>query len=222
MNDRSIPYAKDPGGARAGLAVALVAASALGWMSAAVSRGGLAGPDHALLAFFAAAQGPMPDAFFQAVTWLGSAYLLVPATLLLVAWFGWRRQWRAAWLMAITYFGATLTAWALKVVIGRERPVLHPALADFIRMDWSFPSGHTTHAAAFALGLWLLLGDRRPVAGRPAVAALGGVVLLVAVSRLHLQVHWPSDVLAGLLVALFWAGLAAAAVGSGRFPGRLT
>ncbi len=40
--------------------------------------------------------------------------------------------------------------------------------------------------------------------------ALAAIVLLVAASRLHLQVHWPSDVLAGILVAVFWAGVASA------------
>lgn len=205
---------------RSGLPIALVAASALVLLSTAMVQGRLTGPDRALLDALAALGHPMADGFFQAVTWLGSGYLLAPAVLFLVAWLAARGQGPAAWRMAIAYFGAALTTWLLKQAIGRERPMLHPALSDFIGMDWSFPSGHTTHAAAFALGLWLSLGERRPETRHLAVLALGGLVGLVAVSRLYLQVHWPSDVLAGLLVAVGCAGLAAAATRKDLTNGR--
>lgn len=223
MSDRKDSPCPAGGRPVPGLLVALAAASALALLTVAMAEGRLTGPDHALLDALAALRNPVADGFFQAVTWLGSGYLLAPATLLLAAWLSTRGQGPAALRLVITYFGAVLTTWLLKQAIGRERPMLHPALADFIGMDWSFPSGHATHAAAFALGLWLALGDRRPEARRPAALALwglAGLVGLVAVSRLHLQVHWPSDVLAGLLVAIGWTGLATAATRFGMTGGR--
>ena len=192
--------------------VVTLAALGLVLVAVAVPQGHLAAMDHGLLGFFSTLRGDTLDRFFQAVTWLGSGYVLAPAAAILAAWLLARRQGLAAWQLTMTYFGAALTTWALKQAIGRLRPDQYPPLADFIGVDWSFPSGHTTHAAALALGLWAFLPAQRPGARRMLAGALAGWVFLVAASRLYLQVHWPSDVLAGLLVALAWAGLAAASV----------
>lgn len=58
--------------------------------------------------------------------------------------------------------------------------------------DWSFPSGHTS--ASFAAALAIILWDRKK--GIPAVI----LAALIAVSRLYLTVHYPTDVLASLLL----------------------
>lgn len=58
--------------------------------------------------------------------------------------------------------------------------------------DWSFPSGHTS--ASFAASL-VLLRDGKPWGWAALVLAL-----LIALSRLYLYVHYPSDVLAGALI----------------------
>lgn len=187
---------------------ALAACVGLALLSLAATQSVAAGFDRALLAFFAARRGPQADAFFLAVTWLGSSFVLMPAAITVVAALAARGRWAAAGLAGLTYFGASLTTWLLKLSIGRERPALFPSLPDVAPTDWSFPSGHATHAAAFALAAWLLLHERRSRWRWPAFVALGGLALLVGASRLHLQVHWPTDVLAGLLVAGFWAGVA--------------
>ncbi len=184
----------------------MAAASGLSLLTVAVTQGWLDRLDHALLHRFAALRGAELEGLFQAITWLGSGYVLIPAALLLMLFLATRRQWRLAALLGLTYAGAALSAWALKQAIGRERPLLHPALADFVRFDWSFPSGHATHAAALALGLWLLARETGAVGRWLPLLALA-VVLGVALSRLYLQVHWPSDVLAGVLLATVWAGL---------------
>lgn len=199
--------------------VALASGAALALLALAISQGLLTGFDHGLLNGFAALHGTMLDEFFQAVTWLGSGYILAPATILLLVPLALSRQWAAAWIMSITYFGASLTTWILKRVIDRERPALHAVLEDIPRLDWSFPSGHTTHAAAYALGLWLIMRDSHARWSTPVGLGLLGLVLLVGASRLHLQVHWPSDVLAGLLVAILWAGLATARARPGMGTG---
>ncbi len=85
----------------------------------------------------------------------------------------------------------------------------------------SFPSGHTTVAAASALAVFLVSSPR----ARPAVAAWGtAFTVLAGVSTLANQWHRPSDVIAALLVVGFWgcvAGAVLAALGPGRF-GRAT
>jgi membrane-associated phospholipid phosphatase len=107
------------------------------------------------------------------------------------------RPRRAAWLEAtaavLTAHGASVV---LKRVSRRARP-RHPDLLVHVRVGrWSFPSSHaaSTTAAALAYGR---------LAGRPSALVL---VPVMAVSRLTLGVHTPSDVLAGVALGAVTAG----------------
>ncbi|RFS15310.1 phosphatase PAP2 family protein [Emticicia sp. C21] len=88
------------------------------------------------------------------------------------------------------------TSYILKKVVDRPRPFqeypyIHPAIVE---TDPSFPSGHAT--AAFAAATSLSLTARKWYVTVPAYLWAG----TVAYSRLHLGVHYPSDVLAGALI----------------------
>jgi diacylglycerol kinase family enzyme/membrane-associated phospholipid phosphatase len=84
----------------------------------------------------------------------------------------------------------------LKRVFGRVRPDLENLQAHRrLRREpgsLSFPSGHSSSAAAFVTGLAM----ESPLAG----AALAPVALGVGYSRVHVGVHYPGDVVAGLAV----------------------
>ncbi len=85
---------------------------------------------------------------------------------------------------------------ALKPVFGRRRPDLgaHPVhrLLHQPLTTRSFPSGHSSSAGAFVTGVAL----ECPAAG----AALAPLALAVGYSRVHVGVHYPGDVVAGLAV----------------------
>lgn len=82
----------------------------------------------------------------------------------------------------------------------------------------SFPSGHTTVAAASALAVFLV----SPPRVRPAVAAWGtAFTVLAGVSTLANQWHRPSDVIAALLVVAFWGCIAGAVLAAVRPPGSI-
>lgn len=83
----------------------------------------------------------------------------------------------------------------LKPLVGRVRPfTLRPEMALLVEapLDASFPSGHT--AASFA-AILALRASGSPL-WKPALA----LALVITFSRLYLYVHWPSDVLGGMLV----------------------
>jgi undecaprenyl-diphosphatase len=153
--------------------------------------------DQAGLALAHAARAPWLDSVFIVVTWLGSLVLLLPLALL-VWW--WRRGERSASFVALALVGASGLGHLVKLLAARPRPDLFPPLIP-MPDDWSFPSAHAAQATAFALA-WLLRPGASP--GRPEIVVLFAAVALVFASRLYLQVHFPSDVFAGALLAVLW------------------
>lgn len=181
------------------LAALVIAAGA-----AAVCPGGACralDADRWALDALAAMRRPWLDAFFAASTWLGSIAVLLPASLALAWWYRRRGDRVAPWLLPLAVGGAWLIVRVAKVVVARPRPDLHEALVA-LPGGLSFPSGHATQAAAFAVAL-ALAPRERPSPALVAAAALAAIV--VAVSRAWLQVHYPSDVVAGALAGAAWA-----------------
>ena len=153
--------------------------------------------DEAALMLAQGWQASWLDAGFAALTWLGSLYVLIPLSLLLF----WRMRapWRASLPMAVA--GAAALAQLAKLIVVRPRPELYPALVD-MPADASFPSAHAMQAAAFVVA-WLCRPGANPGIG--AILAAAGLVLLVSLSRIHLQVHFPSDVVFGAAAGACWA-----------------
>ncbi len=156
--------------------------------------------DQAGLALAHAARAPWLDSLFAIVTWLGSLAVLLPLALL-VWW--WRRGERSAAFVALALVGASALGHLAKLIAARPRPDLFPPLIAMPE-DWSFPSAHAVQVTAFALA-WLLRPGTSP--GRIELAALVAAAVVVIASRLYLQVHFPSDVVAGALLATFWVVL---------------
>ncbi|OLR95250.1 phosphatase PAP2 family protein [Actinokineospora bangkokensis] len=116
------------------------------------------------------------------------------------------RVWRALLLVRVlVVLIACRVVSFVKPLFGRERPRDYP--------DFSFPSGHVTSVAAVAFAVVLLCVALAPAKVRLA-AVLGGLgVVVIAVCRVVLDVHWFTDT-AGAVVGVLGAGLlASAAVG---------
>lgn len=88
------------------------------------------------------------------------------------------------------------TTYTVKKIINRDRPyITYPSIQPYyIEDDPAFPSGHTT--AAFTTATSLSLTFKKWYVVVPAYTWAGAV----AYSRIHLGVHYPSDVLAGAAI----------------------
>lgn len=95
--------------------------------------------------------------------------------------------------------GLVCTNLILKPLVARDRPWLDvPGLIPLIEEPdpCSFPSGHTTAAFAAAMIFWRAL----PETWVGTKALMMCMAFLMALSRLYVGVHYPTDVLAGALV----------------------
>lgn len=167
------------------------------WVCASSSCGPLPA-DRAVLGALHALRSPWLDAVLGSVTWLGSVSLLAP----LAAFASWRFARTGRPRAAVFAAGSLVGAFALvhlgKFLFERPRPALFD-VAGLMPGDPSFPSAHSAQIAAFAIAIALVLRSG-------SVWLLVALVIgAVAFSRLYLQVHFPTDVAAGLLLGACWA-----------------
>ncbi|MEZ0321414.1 MAG: phosphatase PAP2 family protein [Thermus sp.] len=155
--------------------------------------------DGAILAGFHRHQSPLGDALALALTQTASPPAVILGVLALLLW-AYRR--RRPWPILLIFLGGSEALNLLaKVFFARSRPHLFPQLTP--ESDYSFPSGHTMASLALVLALYWALEDR-PALAAPALLLGLAWALMVASSRLYLQVHYPSDVLAGWALTTAW------------------
>jgi undecaprenyl-diphosphatase len=176
-------------------------------------NGHLAQFDHAVLNWFHKIKNPTLDHFFSSITWLGSLWILLPLYIVLTLFLS-RYFENFEKLLGIGFWGALLTTYALKYEFERKRPHFFPSLNE-LPIDPSFPSAHTAQIVVFTLLLWLIIYNGPSLFGTLLTGSLVLIVLGVTASRMYLQVHFPTDVLAGGLIAIIWVCIAVLVVKSG-------
>jgi undecaprenyl-diphosphatase len=127
--------------------------------------------------------------------------LTVVATLALL----FHGKWKRALVFAGTVIAANISSEVLKQVYDRPRPTLVPH-GSYV-YSASFPSGHSTLAAATFLTLATVIASLEPRRATKALTYVVAIALTVMIgfSRVYLGVHWPSDVLAGWSLGAAWA-----------------
>ncbi|MEF7616220.1 phosphatase PAP2 family protein [Aquincola sp. MAHUQ-54] len=159
--------------------------------------------DEALAARLAQTLSPAVLRGFASVTHLGDVLTLTLLCVAVAAVLLWRRRRTLAWAWVLACAGGGVLNRLLKSAFERVRPVHEHgfAAAD----GYSFPSGHTSGAVVvYGMLAYLLLRHLPPRWHLPVVAATAALVFTVACSRVVLQVHWASDVIAGFASGTAW------------------
>ena len=144
------------------------------------------------------------DRFFALITWVGSLFILVPVTALISGFLVRNGRATDSWLLALSLAGIALFSRLAKLWFARPRPDLFPVIGD-IPLDASYPSAHTAQIVAFVVTMcWILKPEKLGLTYYSLTGAALLLASLVALSRIYLQVHFPSDVIGGALLGLLW------------------
>jgi membrane-associated phospholipid phosphatase len=147
------------------------------------------------------------DGLMAIVTHFGSIWLLLPLAGAGAVWLWLSKRRMDSGFLLLALLGATALAQLTKLWVARPRPDLY-ALSLPMPADLSFPSAHSMQVAALATALFLIVTRQRAEGRKASTAALAmllaALVVSVGLSRIYLQVHFPSDVVAGLLAGAFW------------------
>lgn len=150
-----------------------------------------------VLEFIQQFKHPILDAFFLMITISAEEVFFI----VLAAWFLWCYNKRLAYRVGFAFLTSTIFNPALKSVLAIERPIGLESL-ESMRVEtaegYAFPSGHTQAATSFWLGLWLYF--RKVWIG----VFCAVMIILVALSRMYLGVHWLTDVLGGIFFGVLW------------------
>jgi undecaprenyl-diphosphatase len=140
---------------------------------------------------------------FAAINWVAGYYQVGFGLLVGVAFFAWDR--RAGWLILIGS-GASLIDNLVKLSFQRQRPS-----ADLVHIlvpaaGFSFPSGHAVFFTWLSVMVAFALAPRLHPRLRPLLwTGASIVIVLTCLGRVYDGVHWPTDVLGGLLLGLSWS-----------------
>lgn len=189
--------------------------SAAQWLNTA-----FAGFDHAILEFYhklATVADPICQPIAEIFAFIGDgamACFVLAAILLLFA----KTRKSGITVAFAVGFAALITNVTVKPMVARPRPYAS-GIADFVEWwefvgahkhsEFSFPSGHTTSAMAGALALCLCLclfnGKENNKKYRWVIIPSALYVILMGASRNYIMVHYPSDILGGIIAGAIGA-----------------
>ncbi|HUR09977.1 MAG TPA: phosphatase PAP2 family protein [Flavitalea sp.] len=141
--------------------------------------------------------------FMRRITFFGSSYFLLPAYCLLIIFFFLKRRKSLAIDIGIIGLSSTLFLHSLKFFFKRGRP--ESPLISPLR-TFSFPSGHALSSFIFCSVLVYIIWKTEIPLWLKWLLSLLLICfsLLIGVSRIMLNMHYPSDVIAGISLGLAW------------------
>ena len=140
------------------------------------------------------------------LTSLGN-FAVVFVMLLVVSAFLWLSKHKlSVVLLALGVGGGFVANNILKMFFDRDRPSVFETKAEVVTN--SFPSGHAMVSTIAYLSVAYLVGrlEPTPTMRRLTWALAALIILLVSISRMYLGVHYPTDVIGGIIAGIAWLG----------------
>ena len=152
-----------------------------------------------------ALQTPLLTQFMVALTNFNGAMGIFIFSLFMILFLIYKKWYNDLLFYILSVFGANIAFVVIKMIVQRARPS-----SELLTIaTHSFPSGHATMATAMSLAVYLIFVKRVHSIGFQTVLLIGCIVwpVIIAFSRVYLNVHWLSDVIAGIGLGLFWVTL---------------
>lgn len=148
-----------------------------------------------ILKYIQSFANPFMDLFFEFITMIGENILFV----VIIALFYWCFNKEFAYKLGFIYLTSGVVNTAIKELVKFPRPIGYPGIRSK-RVEtadgYSFPSGHTQQTTAM---FYSLIAEFK----KKWLYVLGILtILLVGFSRLYLGVHWPTDIIGGIIIGL--------------------
>lgn len=153
---------------------------------------------------------PLFSASMSLISWPGflpQAFIICALSALVIYFLG--LYWESLTALVAALFPSVVNV-LVKELIRRPRPAIDLVHVFRILDSYSFPSGHVMFYVGFFGFLWFLIFTllRHSLIRTLLLGFLGGLILLVGISRIYLGQHWASDVLGAYLLG----GLTLAAI----------
>jgi len=136
---------------------------------------------------------PFFDMLFISITYLGSEFFYF----VFIPYFYWNVDKRFGLKLSIMFLISVYLNTAIKELTSINRPIGYPgirSLALSTAGGYSFPSGHAQHSTV----VWGIVASRFRSVKWYVIAGI--FIVSVSFSRLYLGVHWPLDVIGGIVV----------------------
>jgi len=170
-----------------------------------VLAGGTQAFDDAVLRWIGAHHTKFLDGAMLEITALGTGAVVVVMVSIAALFLTLTRHKYSALLLLVATLGGGILGMVLKLRFDRPRP--HIFTWGTQAISSSFPSGHAMSATiVYATVAYLAARLEKHHWSRWLTMFLAAVIIaLISFSRLYLGVHYPSDVVAGMVIGLSWA-----------------
>jgi membrane protein DedA with SNARE-associated domain/membrane-associated phospholipid phosphatase len=169
--------------------------------SAVINSSTLAGVDQTVLNTLKSLHTPWADHLMLYCSRLADEPVITALVIVVVVFLAWQRHWRSLmyWVAAVAF--GLFASVALKYGLQIPRPPNQvPGLGPY-----SFPSGHTLRAVVLFGFLAVIIARSMRERWRWLPYGLAGLmIILVALARLYLGVHWLSDILGSITLGMLW------------------
>ncbi|HCY1043323.1 TPA: phosphatase PAP2 family protein [Staphylococcus aureus] len=157
--------------------------------------------DNEVYEFIYSSESFITTSIMLGATKVGEVWAMLCISLLLVAYLMLKRHKIEALFFALTMALSGILNPALKNIFDRERPTLL-RLIDIT--GFSFPSGHAMESTAyFGSGIYLLNRLNQGNSKGILIGLCAAMILLISISRVYLGVHYPTDIIAGIIGGVF-------------------